>query len=157
MIQPAVIIISIRQKPLDFNNTFIMQRRHFQNLLEKNGLKKTKLRIALLKCLYQSKHAQSYTDIKTALAGVTDKSTLYRNLSTFKEVGIIHFIYDDSGVTKYAFGQQHGHNQNHAHFVCESCESVYCMDFEPSITARVPKGFKPNYIKTIIRGICANC
>lgn len=125
-------------------------------ILHERGLKRTKLRIALLNYLMDIKHAQSYPEIKRALGASVDKSTLYRNLTAFEEAGIIHRI-EHSGFAKYAFGKAHEHGQSHAHFVCEHCETVYCLDELAPLHFEVPKGFKTLSVQTIIRGVCANC
>ncbi|WP_422349950.1 Fur family transcriptional regulator [Flagellimonas sp.] len=126
-------------------------------LLDQKGLKKTKLRLELVKHFKDAKHAQSYSDLKEIMGEGVDKSTLYRNLSAFEEVGLIHGINDHSGITKYALGASPSAGQEHAHFVCESCETVYCVKGMTEIQMKVPSGFKAKNIQTIIRGTCANC
>ena len=127
------------------------------NLLKEHRLKKTKLRVALLDCLLNSKHAKSYGDIKKELGEHVDKSTLYRNLTAFEEAGIIHHINDQSGVSKYAFGKAHAHGGKHAHFICEQCKTVYCVEESTTVDIKVPKGFKTKEIQTIISGTCSDC
>ncbi len=126
-------------------------------LLQGKGLKKTKLRLALLNHFVNIPTAQSYADIKQALSGATDKSTLYRNLAAFEEAGIIHSINDHSGISKYAFGKEQNHGSNHAHFVCEKCETVYCIEDTTTAKINLPKGFKTKDIQTIIKGTCSDC
>jgi len=126
-------------------------------LLEQKGLKKTKLRLELINHFIKVKHAQSYTDLKQLLIGETDKSTLYRNLAVFEQANLIHRINDNSGISKYALGASPSSGNEHAHFVCESCEAVYCLEKSIIIKPDVPKGFEINNVQTIIRGICANC
>ena len=126
-------------------------------LLDQKGLKKTKLRLELVRHFKSSKHAQSYSDLKQALGGNVDKSTLYRNLSVFEEVGLIHGINDHTGVTKYALGALPSTGHEHAHFVCDYCETVYCVKGTTHHQLDVPKGFKAKNVQTIIRGTCANC
>ena len=126
------------------------------HILQQNGLKRTKLRMALLRHFASVSHAQSYEDIKQAIAE-TDKSTLYRNLAAFSEAGLIHSINDHSGISKYAYGGSPVQGNDHAHFVCENCETVYCMDGLASPQINVPKGFKMKKVQTIVRGICADC
>ena len=133
-----------------------MEYAMIDDLLQKQGLKRTKLRVALLHYLVSAKPAQSYSDIKQALGANVDRSTLYRNLTAFEQVGILHRIEHD-GVTKYAFGKAHEHGLNHAHFICEECETVYCMEELTPLQFSVPKGFKTQKVQTIIRGICADC
>lgn len=126
-------------------------------LLALNGLKKTKIRVALLQQFMNAAHAQSYNDLQGSLSNEIDKSTLYRNLTSFEQAGIIHRINDHTGVSKYAFGPSPKQGNEHAHFVCEQCNTVYCMKKLATLQFEVPKGFKTNNVQTIIKGICANC
>ncbi|WP_350286293.1 transcriptional repressor [uncultured Croceitalea sp.] len=134
-----------------------MDNQQSEQLLQRKGLKKTKLRHALIQHFIKTQHAQSYADIKQALMEATDKSTLYRNLTAFEHAGLIHSINDYSGVTKYAFGEAPIQGNEHAHFVCECCETVYCMDGLAPLQLDIPKGFRAKRVQTIIRGICADC
>lgn len=113
--------------------------------------------MALLKCLINADHAQSYVDLKENLGKNVDKSTLYRNLSAFEEAGIIHRINDHTGISKYAFGKANAREGNHAHFVCEKCETVYCVEESVDAEISVPKGFKTKSVQTVIMGICSDC
>ncbi|PRX57466.1 Fur family transcriptional regulator [Flagellimonas meridianipacifica] len=134
-----------------------MEKMSFGQILEEKGLKKTKVRMALLHHFLQLKHAQSYNDLQLALKNEIDKSTLYRNLTSFEQAGIIHRINDHSGTSKYAFGELPKGGQDHAHFVCENCETVYCMEVSTPLQLNVPKGFKTKNVQTIIKGICSKC
>lgn len=134
-----------------------MKNENYQQLLERKGLKKTKVRMALLQHFMKMEHAQSYSDLQGALVKEVDKSTLYRNLTSFERAGIIHSINDHTGVSKYAFGESPIQGNEHAHFVCECCETVYCMEGLAPLQFKVPKGFKTKKVQTIIRGICADC
>ena len=134
-----------------------MEQISIDRFFKEANLKKTKLRRALLNCLVNAQHAQSYADLKKTLGKEVDKSTLYRNLSAFEEAGIIHRINDQSGISKYAFGKIDGHEGDHAHFVCEKCETVFCIERNPSLKIDVPKGFKTKSVQTIITGICSDC
>ena len=111
-----------------------------------------KLRIALSNLFLSAKHALSYLEIKGALGENVDTSTLYRDLTTFEEARIIHRIYH-SAVTQYPFGKGH----NHAHFVCDQCETVYCLENAGATAINVPKGFKTKEAQTIVRVTCPYC
>jgi len=127
-------------------------------LLQQKGLKKTKLRVAMLQHFSNTPFAQSYDDLSQNLEIPADKSTLYRNLHAFEEAGIIHSINDHSGVSKYAFGGHSTHDQEqHAHFVCDKCQTVYCLGELNPQDLKVPEGFQTEKVQTIVRGTCANC
>ena len=128
-----------------------------ENIFKEKNLKRTKVRVALLNYLLSIKTAQSYLDFKQALGANVDKSTLYRNLSAFEDAGIIHRINDHTGVSKYALGPSNAQRGNHAHFVCEKCESVFCVEENPTTALTVPSGFEAKSVNTIITGTCANC
>ncbi len=134
-----------------------MKKEDYEQLLEEKGLKKTKVRMALARHFVNIEHAQSYNDLQAALVKEVDKSTLYRNLTSFEQAGIIHRINDLSGVAKYAFGASPTQGNEHAHFVCECCETVYCMEGRAPLQIDIPKGFRTNMVQTIVRGICADC
>ena len=133
-----------------------MNEKQITYLLQQKKLKRTRLRIALLHQFIQAKCALSYTDLKKGL-GIADKSTIYRNLHTFEIAELIHEVRDDSGMKKYAFGASLNIGQNHPHFVCESCQAVYCIEDHPLTSFNMPDGFQPKKVNTIIKGICADC
>jgi len=134
-----------------------MEQITVEKVFKENNLKRTKLRMALLSCLMNAKHAQSYIDLKEKIGKEVDKSTLYRNLSAFEEAGIIHRINDHSGISKYAFGKVNDHEGSHAHFVCEKCETVFCVEETSILNINLPEGFKGKSVQTIITGICSDC
>ncbi len=135
----------------------MMINKKFEQMLDQKGLKKTKVRKALIQHFMKMNHAQSYNDLQKALVGDIDKSTLYRNLTSFEKAGLIHRINDLSGITKYAYGESPEQGREHAHFVCESCETVYCVEGLDAPQVSVPQGFQTKEVQTIVRGICADC
>lgn len=134
-----------------------MKNTTIDDLLHERGLKKTKLRTKLLLQFLNAKHALSYLDIREQMGPSVDKSTLYRNLSAFEDAGLLHKINDHSGLSKYAFGTAKAHNHGHAHFVCEKCETVFCVDSGVDAQIQVPEGFTTKNVQTIITGVCADC
>ena len=126
-------------------------------LLNERGLKRTKLRLALLELFIKTEKAQSYLDLQNILGKNTDKSSLYRNLASFEKVDLIHSIADDSGMNKYAFGSSPSNGKQHPHFVCERCKTVYCMEDLPTNAIEMPNGFQLKKVQTIIKGVCADC
>jgi len=125
-------------------------------LLDSKGLKKTPIRRELLALFLQQSNALSFHDIQDGMPAKLDKSTLYRNLTSFEEVGLIHKINDHSGIAKFALGQQ-DLSDDHAHFVCDNCETVSCMEGSVSIDVKVGDKVHVKQIQTIVHGICGNC
>lgn len=134
-----------------------MQNHSEQNKrLEKANLKKTPVRLKILSQFMSVDHAQSFFDLKEILSKKIDKSTLYRTLKSFEDAGIVHRITDATGVAKYAYNYEE-HNLEHAHFICENCDTVYCVDTQKFSDVELPKGFQINTMQTTLMGTCANC
>jgi Fur family ferric uptake transcriptional regulator len=132
------------------------------SLLKENNLKKTSIRADVLKLYLSKSYALSQNDIENAFSKKEyDRITLYRTLKTFEENGIIHKMYDQSGLAKYALCHsgcdKDKHIDEHAHFNCIKCHHTYCM---PTISApkiSVPRGFYSIHYSYSIEGICLTC
>jgi Fur family ferric uptake transcriptional regulator len=134
---------------------------NFEQLLERNDLKKTKPRISVLKVLASRKTATSQPDLEEILGKEIDRVTLYRVLKTFEEKGIIHKILDLNGTANYAACDEscteHEHDDKHVHFNCTSCLNVYCLDELHVPSLSMPKGFTAANVALIVYGICDKC
>ncbi|MDD7438371.1 MAG: transcriptional repressor [Bacteroidales bacterium] len=133
-----------------------MDKERLSKLLDHFGVRITPVRYLLYKALERETTAVSLTDLETELKTV-DKSSIFRNLQLFLEVGLIHQIQDGSGVAKYAVNQPHGHS--HAHFCCEACGETICLD-ELSLNLHelpLQKGYKADSFTLLIKGICPHC
>jgi len=90
-----------------------------------------------------------------------DRVTIYRTLQTFVEKGIIHTIPTADNSVLYALCKdectQGHHNDNHVHFICDSCNVTYCLEHSNSPSVILPKGFKQNRVDVVVSGICLKC
>lgn len=91
-----------------------------------------------------------------------DRVTLYRTLNTFLEKGVIHRVFDDSGVTKYALCSDHCHHHTehqdeHVHFKCTQCQATTCLSGVAIPAVALPAGYTFTDANLLVRGICANC
>ncbi|WP_373519556.1 Fur family transcriptional regulator [Pricia sp.] len=127
-----------------------------KKLLSRKGLKRTPLRIALLGRFLETDHSLSYTDFDALTGNTADKSTIYRNLNRFEQVGLLHRIEDASGVAKYAYGDNRSQH-HHLHFLCDSCHNTYCLNKTEEKSIKVPEGFQPRSVNILINGTCPNC
>jgi len=134
--------------------------KNFEALLDKHRLKKTGPRLKVLSMLSAKKVATSQPDLERVMDDI-DRVTLYRILSAFEEKGIIHKVFDLNGTANYAMcspacDEDHHHDE-HLHFNCTACKSVYCLDdlHLPAIT--LPKGFKPQGFTLYATGLCPKC
>lgn len=135
---------------------------HFtESLLETHGLKKTSTRIDILKVFMENNTAITHNDIEVALGKSFDRVTIYRTLSAFEEKGLVHKIMPPSGEAKYALCStecnEHHHQDTHAHFSCNNCGSVYCLNEVEIPEIKLPKGFQFSSFTFMAEGICKNC
>jgi len=133
----------------------------FEELLVKNGLKRTAARLQVLEILNSRDSATSQPYLEQVMGKDADRVTLYRVLQAFEEKGIIHKVLDSHGTANYAICShgctEHKHQDEHVHFDCENCHKIYCLDNVQIPQPNVPDGFKVEKLNLIARGICAQC
>lgn len=132
-----------------------------EELLEAHGLKKTAPRIDILNVFMKKHMAITHNDIETALGKDFDRVTIYRTLNAFEEKGVVHKIMPPSGEAKYALCSsdcsEHAHQDSHAHFSCNNCGSVYCLNEVQIPEVKLPKGFQFSSFTFMAEGVCKNC
>jgi len=116
----------------------------------------------IYKLISNSPYALSHTEIQSKLNGLCDRVTIYRVLERLLAENSIHKAITIDGTIKYAscletccnVTQTHMHN--HAHFSCEICNQLTCMNtIEIPIT--LPADFSVHNINLTISGICSDC
>lgn len=131
------------------------------NVLSKNNLKKTKVRVELLNLFSNSRSSFSVQELRAKLQSTSDKVTVYRALELFEKNGIIHRVPDKYNNLRYAFCKEQcseqGHSHNHAHLVCDTCSDTFCIEeiVVPEIV-NVQEYEVQNY-DLIINGKCKHC
>ena len=133
----------------------------FGQILSKYGLSKTSFRKKLIKLFYKSKSSLSIDEIINNISYKVDKVSVYRALNAFEENGLIHKVPDKDNLMRYALCQSEcnstKHSHNHAHLLCNKCNTTYCLnDFKIPIETKY-KGFKINHSKIILEGSCIDC
>ncbi len=130
-----------------------------EEILQQHNLRNTKLRKAVLTLFMHADQGLSHLDISRRLDVPFDRVTLFRTLHAFEESGILHKIIDLNGTAKYAYNLQGDLKEHsHAHFMCLSCEGVFCLDhIFPLNELKVPKGFSKQSIDVQIKGLCVQC
>lgn len=142
-----------------------MQNDEFSNILRKKNLKITNVRLRVLKILAESSIAMSHSDITRKLDDeLIDKVTLYRTLNAFEECGLIHKVANEDRNWLYAMHlpDHHSHDtdHDHAHFVCDTCEKIYCFSIDsylPHHMASTMNGFKIKETEIRLHGLCPTC
>lgn len=136
------------------------------DLLTSRKLRQTEPRRSVLEAFQEKTgRAISTKELIQKFDSKIDKVTLYRTLHTFEDSGLIHRIYDDSGLEKYALcvgtcseHDDHSHHTHaHLHFKCEKCLETECIsDFLPP-KFELPRGYQTKQANFVLIGYCARC
>ncbi len=117
------------------------------SILNSANLKITDARCALLGVLLENKTPQNYEQIKKQLPFSMDKTTFYRNMQTFEKKEIINKFESKDRVWHYEIGAD-----THAHFMCEVCSKIECLELE------IPQSLKTYKVSTVtLKGKCKDC
>ena len=82
--------------------------------------------------------------------------TVYRNLRTLKEIGILEQFHFDDGV-KFRINC-YSHHRHHHHLICLSCDKTVPLDFCPmKVEVNPPADFLVTHHKFEIYGYCKDC
>lgn len=133
----------------------------FVQLLRQFKLKVTQPRLSVLNIISKKKSAISQPELEKLLGNQIDRVTLYRVLANFEEKGILHKIFDLQGTATYALCStsctEHAHHDQHVHFICSVCNSIYCLDEIALPQLNIPANFQLNAIAVNAVGICEQC
>jgi Fur family ferric uptake transcriptional regulator len=131
------------------------------SILKRNQLSVTDSRKKILELFHENNGALAHHDIETKTKEKFDRVTIYRTLQTFVEKGIIHTIPTADNAVLYALCKDDcttgHHHDNHVHFICDHCNTTYCLDSVVTPKVDLPAGFKPKIIDVVVTGICKNC
>jgi Fur family ferric uptake transcriptional regulator len=121
------------------------------------GARATPARIRVLQLLRDAPAALTHHDIEAALGdAMLDRVTLYRVLDWLVESGLAHKSADASRVYRFSLAAP-GEHTAHAHFRCEACGRVFCLDAAPPPPPALPEGFQLSRMDIDLRGHCAAC
>jgi Fe2+ or Zn2+ uptake regulation protein len=124
--------------------------------LVRAGLKKTDFRLALLKIFEDAKRPLSATQLLDELPAQFDRATLFRNLKTLEESGVLSSTDFGTGATFYCLqGEDHHH-----HVFCVRCEKTRALDLcgaGPMIALAEKLGFQVITHKFELLGLCPSC
>jgi len=130
------------------------------SILKDHKVISTAIRKKVLDMIINHDYALTHQDMSHELSGDIDRVTLYRTLHTFEEAGLIHKIIDEDGVSRFAMCRdcnQHEHKDHHAHFHCEKCGKIFCLDDPEVSDFNIPPGFQLRDISVDIKGLCNEC
>lgn len=133
----------------------------YSQLLKANQLKVTQPRLRVLQCISEKTTAISQPELEKILGSEIDRVTLYRILANLEEKGILHKVFDLNGTATYALcstkcSADHHHDQ-HVHFICSVCNSVFCLNEISLPKIQLPSNFSLHSIAINAVGLCDSC
>ncbi len=129
--------------------------------LKRNQLSVTDSRKKILHLFLEQAGALAHGDIEKRAGEKFDRVTVYRTLQTFVEKGIIHTIPTADNSVLYALCKDQcsegHHHDHHVHFVCNECNTTYCLDDVVTPALNLPQGYAAEHVEVVVEGICKNC
>jgi Fur family ferric uptake transcriptional regulator len=126
-------------------------------VLLNHSLKRTGCREGIIGVILSAGHPLSEQEIKEHLGGTYDRTTFYRSFKTLEDHKIIHKIVVDEQVVRYALDNSVSNKNEHAHFFCNTCHALLCLEEPAPALIPLPAGFTTQETEIIIKGTCAGC
>lgn len=131
----------------------------FRERCKEHGLSITPQRLAIYKELIESRDHPSaeniYTRIRASFPDVAI-DTVYRTMSTFSQIGIVHVVEGYGEAKRYDTD-----TEPHHHFRCIHCNKIADLYGDIFGKLRVPDAIKRKYnvsnVKVILEGTCDGC
>ncbi len=123
------------------------------------GARATPARVAVLALLESAERALSHHDVEAVLADSGyNRVTLYRVLDWMERKGLAHRTVDTLRVFRYSIAATNTSlHKTHAHFRCDDCGKVYCLENIPVASPALPAGFSGKTVELCVSGHCARC
>jgi len=125
------------------------------------GARLTPGRLRVLQVLQAAHGMLSHHDIEAQLGEDTaiDRVTLYRVLDWLVTQGLASRTVDAARVFRFSVAAPASPepHEEHAHFNCETCGGVFCLDSVHPEKPRLPRGFRSAQVALTVRGECSKC
>ena len=132
-------------------------------LLQRVALKRTPVRLGVLRVLAGSATPMDVVDLLKHLPQFTEPVTVYRTLTTFVSKKLIHRVRGADRSWRYAIGDQTVSDAHqHAHFVCDECGTMECVE-DAKVPAKLldkvqaAPGYRVTYPEVLLHGTCPKC
>ncbi len=129
-----------------------------KELLASTPLKATPQRLAILKEIHKYGHIDLdsiYKNLSKTFPSMS-LATVYKNLHTLKENGVIKELNVDSQKNKYEIAAQ----EKHHHLVCKMCGEITDIFLDTQQISQQLKnvdGFDVEYCEVFCYGVCKSC
>lgn len=129
-------------------------------LIAEHGGRVTRTRVAVLDVLLTADGSLTHDEIAGALQALGvqhDRVTLYRTLDWLVEAGVAHTMSAGDGRTR-RFGVASTAPHEHAHFHCDRCGKVVCLEgLAPAVAVNLPGGYQLDRAELVLHGACPAC
>lgn len=128
-------------------------------LMEHAGIKPTSNRVIVVKALMQASAPMSLIELETLL-GTLERSSILRVLTLLLSHKLVHIMEDGRGVAKYELCHCEDHcsvDDMHAHFYCERCERMMCLEEIAVPHIPLPEGYTLRSVNFMLKGLCPAC
>lgn len=120
------------------------------------GERGTAARVEILAALLASPKAVTHCELEERFRDRINRVTIYRILDWLTAKHLAHRIAGEDRVWRFTAGNEDLHQ--HAHFQCEKCGQVVCLDkVNLAFAVALPEGFRSHHIDMTVRGDCAKC
>ncbi len=129
------------------------------HILEHAGIKPTPNRVLVVKALIESQSPLSLIEIETRLVTL-ERSSILRVLNLLLKHRLVHIMEDGRGVAKYELchcGDHCSVDGMHAHFFCERCNRMFCLEDVSIPSMSLPEGFELHSVNFMLKGLCPDC
>ena len=129
------------------------------DLIAARGGRVTRTRVAVMEALESGDHPLTHEEVAAALTGsgvAHDRVTVYRALDWLVEQGLAHRVAGSDRAWRYGLVRQAAHQ--HAHFHCDRCGHVFCLEnLQPAFALALPGGYRLERAELILHGACPAC
>ena len=123
------------------------------------GGRATSMRLHVLHALEVNERTLTHQEVEDACRGAgldPDRVTIYRILEWLVDKGIAHKVAGPDRV--WRFGSVPSEEHGHAHFHCDDCGQIYCLEDTPTVSApNLPPGFQLDHLEVALAGQCPGC
>lgn len=130
-----------------------------ESLLKNFGVKPTSNRILVAAQLLDSTKPLRLAEIVTKVDTI-EKSSIFRVLSLLQDHNMIHAVEDGKGIVHYELCGGRGLHSvadMHAHFYCEKCGNVMCIEGIKIPEIAAPDGCEVRSVNYMLKGLCPDC
>ena len=125
--------------------------------------RRTRGRTHILAALIEARRALNHAEIESLLPAdvALDRVTLYRVLDWLAEHRLVHRVSGADRAVRFAFSGNTASVQSkaemHAHFQCDSCARVVCLEALPTHLPKLNNGFHARKADVLVHGQCDQC